>query len=164
MVPSGLLRRQIEMTLWIKSRMELEVDLVQIIFGEVCMNTIALEARLIATCYFGNPEEVAITADGNYCQVLGSAEDFQFLPLYADVKEAIFQRLQEGYNMRSVRFALHRAFRSQNEAAVFEKAYRRHDDQKASVKLWLNHLESKNYNVYIDNGYDSSFTFEFCSS
>ncbi|ORE11162.1 hypothetical protein BCV72DRAFT_332452 [Rhizopus microsporus var. microsporus] len=79
-----------------------------------------------ATCYFSNSEEVGITMN--------------------DVKEAIFQRFQEEYNMRSVRFAMHRAFRSQNEAAVFEKAYKRHDDQKASVKLWLNHLESKNYN------------------
>jgi hypothetical protein len=80
---------------------------------------------------------------------------------------------------------MHRAVRSQNEAEasiphrnsfihsedvynvfrkIFERAYKRHEDQKASVKLRLNHLESKNYNAYIDNNYDSSFTFGFCSS
>ncbi|CEG63613.1 hypothetical protein RMATCC62417_00729 [Rhizopus microsporus] len=93
----------------------------------------------------------------------GSAEDLQYLPLSADVKDAILERLQEGYNTRSVRFAMHRAFRSHNEVAasiphrdnfihsesvynirnVFERAYKRHGDQKASVKLWLNHLETK---------------------
>ncbi|CEG75305.1 hypothetical protein RMATCC62417_10370 [Rhizopus microsporus] len=146
---------------------------------------IGYKARLIATCYFSNPEEVVITVDGNHCHVLGSAEDLQYLSLSADVKIAIFQRLQEGYNTRSVRFAMHRAFRSQNETStsiphrdnfihsedvynifrkVFERAYKRHDDQKASVKLWLNHLETKNYNVFIDNDYDSSFTFRFCSA
>ncbi|CEJ02024.1 hypothetical protein RMCBS344292_16041 [Rhizopus microsporus] len=146
---------------------------------------IGCKARLIATCYFSNPEEVVITVDGNHCHVLGSAEDLQYLPLSIDVREAIFQRLQEGYNTRSVRFAMHKAFRSQNEAStstphrdnfihsedgynifrkVFERAYKRHDDQKASVKLWLNHLETKNYNVFIDNDYDSSFTFGFCSN
>ncbi|CEG70856.1 hypothetical protein RMATCC62417_06677 [Rhizopus microsporus] len=80
---------------------------------------------------------------------------------------------------------MHRTFRSYNEAStniprrdsfihsedeynifrkVFERAYKRHDDQKASVKLWLNHLETKNYNVYIDNDCDSSSTFGFCST
>ena len=138
---------------------------------------------MIATCYFSNPEEVAITVDGNHCHVLGSAEDLQYLPLSADVKVAILQRLQEGYNTRSVRFTMHRAFRSHNEAStsilhrdnyihsedvynifrkVFERAYKRYDDQKASVKLWLNHLETKNYNVFTDNDYDSLFTFGFC--
>ncbi|CEG76194.1 hypothetical protein RMATCC62417_11124 [Rhizopus microsporus] len=123
--------------------------------------------------------------DGNNCHVLGSAEDLQYLPLSADVKEAISQRLQEEYNTRSIRFAMHRAFRSQNEAAVsiphrdklihsedvynifrkvFEKVYKKHDDQKASVKLWLHHLESKNYNAYVDSDYNSSFTFGLCSS
>ena len=87
--------------------------------------------------------------------------------------------------MRSIRFTMHGAFRSHNEAStsiahrdnfihsedeynifrkVFERAYKRHDNQKASVKLWLNHLETKNYNVYIDNDYDCSFTFGFCST
>ncbi|ORE13591.1 hypothetical protein BCV71DRAFT_277725, partial [Rhizopus microsporus] len=47
---------------------------------------------------------------------------------------------------------------------VFERAYKRHADQKASVKLWLNHLETKNYNVFTDNDYDSLFTFGFCST
>ncbi|CEG75441.1 hypothetical protein RMATCC62417_10479 [Rhizopus microsporus] len=146
---------------------------------------IGCKARLIATCYFSNPEEAVITVDGNHCHVLGSAEDLQYLPLSADVKEAIFQRLQEEYNTRSVRFDMHRAIHSQDEAAVsithkdnlihsedvynifrkvFEKAYKRHDGQKASVKLWLHHLESKNYNVYIDSDYNSSFTFGFCST
>ena len=187
----------------IKIWMELEVDHVRIIFGEVCMNAIALEAsdtlwpfkepckkkkkskkirckaRLIATCYFSNPEEVVITVDGNHCYVLGSAEDLQYLPLSADVKEAILQRLQEGYNTRSVRFAMHRAFRSHNEAStsiphrdnfihsedvynifrkVFERAYKKYGNQKTSVKHWLNYLETKNYNVFIDNDYNSSFT------
>ncbi|CEG74213.1 hypothetical protein RMATCC62417_09456 [Rhizopus microsporus] len=80
---------------------------------------------------------------------------------------------------------MHRAFRSRNEAStsiphrdnfihnedvysifrkVFERVYKMHADQKASVKLWLNHLETKNYNVFIDNDYDSSFTFGFCST
>ena len=80
---------------------------------------------------------------------------------------------------------MHRAFRSHNEAStsiphrdnfihsedvynifrkVFERAYKRHDDQKTSVKHWLNHLETKNYNVFIDNDYGSSFTFGFCSA
>ena len=111
---------------------------------------------MIATCYFSNPEKVVITVGGNHCHVLGSAEDLQYLSLSADVKEAILQRLQEGYNTRSVRFAMHRAFRLQNEVStsiphrgnfihsedeynifrkVFERAYKRHDDQKASVKL-----------------------------
>ncbi|KAG1168360.1 hypothetical protein G6F70_009151 [Rhizopus microsporus] len=54
-----------------------------------------------ATCYFSNPEEVVITVDDNHCHVLGSAEDLQYLPLSADVKVAILQRLQEGYNTRS---------------------------------------------------------------
>ncbi|CEJ04360.1 hypothetical protein RMCBS344292_18324 [Rhizopus microsporus] len=118
--------------------MELEVDSLQTIFGEVCMNAIVLEAndtlwpfkepckkkkieckaRLIAICYFSNPEEVVITVDSNHCHVLGSAKDLQYLPLSADVKEAILQRLQEGYNTRSVRFAIHRAFRSHNEAST----------------------------------------------
>ncbi|ORE08532.1 hypothetical protein BCV72DRAFT_334370 [Rhizopus microsporus var. microsporus] len=131
-----------------------------------------------------NPEEVVITVDGNHCHVLGSAEDLQHLPLSTDVKEAILQRLQEGYNTRNVRFAMHRAFHSHNEAAasiphrdkfihsedvynirkVFERVYKRHDDQKTSVKHWLNHLETKNYNVFIDNDYDSSLTFGFCSA
>ncbi|CEG74033.1 hypothetical protein RMATCC62417_09306 [Rhizopus microsporus] len=136
---------------------------------------IGCKARLIATCYFSNSEEVVITVDGNHCHVLGSA----------DVKEAILQRLQEGYNARSVRFAMHRAFHSHNEAStsiphrdnfihsedvynifrkVFDRAYKRHDDQKASAKLWLNHLETKNYNLFIDNEYDSSFTFGFYST
>ena len=97
----------------IKIWMELEIDLVQTIFGEVCMNAIVLEAndtlwpfkepckkkkkkigckaRLIATCYFSSPEEVLIMVDGNHCHVLGSAEDLQYLPLSADVKEAILQ-------------------------------------------------------------------------
>ena len=88
--------------------MELEVDHVQAIFGEVSMNAIVLEAsdalwpfkepckkkskkvrckgRLIATCYFSNPEEVVITVDGNHCHVLGSAEDLQYLSMSADVK------------------------------------------------------------------------------
>ncbi|KAG1176569.1 hypothetical protein G6F70_005131 [Rhizopus microsporus] len=144
---------------------------------------IEYKVRLIATCFFSNPEEVAITVDGNHCHVLGSAEDLQYLPLSADVKVAILQRLQEGYNTRSIRFVMHRAFRSHNEAStsilhrdnfihsgdvynifrkVFERAYNRHEDQKASVKLWLNHLETKNNNVFIDNDYDSSFTFCFC--
>ena len=47
---------------------------------------------------------------------------------------------------------------------VFERVFKRHDDQKASVKLWLNGLETRNYNVYIDNDDDSSFTFGFCSA
>ncbi|KAG1174053.1 hypothetical protein G6F70_003569 [Rhizopus microsporus] len=102
-----------------------------------------------------NPEEVVITVDGNHCYVLGSAEDLQYLPLSADVKEAILQRLQEGYNTRSVRFAMHRAFRSHNEAStsiphrdnfihsedvynifrkVFERAYKKYGNQKTSVK------------------------------
>ncbi|CEG72158.1 hypothetical protein RMATCC62417_07759 [Rhizopus microsporus] len=80
---------------------------------------------------------------------------------------------------------MHRAFRSHNEAStsiphrdnfihnddeynifrkVFERTHKRHDDQKASVKLCLNRLESKNYSVFIDNDYDSSFTFGFCSA
>ena len=80
---------------------------------------------------------------------------------------------------------MHRAFRFHNEAStnilhrgnfihsgdvynifrkVFEGAYKRYDDQKASVKLWLNHLETKNYSVFIDNDYDSSFAFGFCST
>ncbi|ORE20052.1 hypothetical protein BCV71DRAFT_262427 [Rhizopus microsporus] len=46
----------------------------------------AMAARLIATCYFSNLEEVVITVDGNHCHVLGSAEDLQYLPLSADVK------------------------------------------------------------------------------
>ena len=93
--------------------MELEVHHVQTIFGEVCMNAIVLEAndtlwpfkepckkkskkieckaRLIATCYFSNPEEVVITVDGNHCHILGSTKDLQYLPLSADVKEAILQ-------------------------------------------------------------------------
>ena len=79
---------------------------------------IECKARLIAICYFSNPEEVVITVDGNHCHVLGSAKDLQYLPLSADVKEAILQRLQEGYNTRSVRFAIHRAFRSHNEAST----------------------------------------------
>ncbi|ORE13068.1 hypothetical protein BCV71DRAFT_279290 [Rhizopus microsporus] len=112
-------------------------------------------------------------------------QDLQYLPLSSDVKEAILQRLQEGYNTRSVSFAIHRALRSHNEAAacilhrdnlihsedvynvfrkVFERVFKRHDDQKASVKLWLNGLETRNYNVYIDNDDDSSFTFGFCSA
>ena len=116
---------------------------------------IRCKARLIATCYFSNPEEVVITVDGNHCYVLGSAEDLQYLPLSADVKEAILQRLQEGYNTRSVRFAMHRAFRSHNEAStsiphrdnfihsedvynifrkVFERAYKKYGNQKTSVK------------------------------
>ncbi|CEI92884.1 hypothetical protein RMCBS344292_07131 [Rhizopus microsporus] len=206
MVLSGLLRIQLEITSRIKSRTELEVDHVQTIFEEVyeCHRAgskrramaiqrtlqkkskkVGCKARLIATCNFSNPEEVVITVDGNHCHVLGSAEDLQYLPLSADVKEAILQRLQEGYNTRSVRFAMHRAFRSHNEAStsiphrdnfihsedvysifrkVFERAYKRHDDQKTSVKHWLNHLETKNYNVFIDNDYDSSFTFGFCSA
>ena len=107
-VSSGLLRIQLEITSRIKSRMELEVDHVQAIFGEVSMNAIVLEAsdalwpfkepckkkskkvrckgRLIATCYFSNPEEVVITVDGNHCHVLGSAEDLQYLSMSADVK------------------------------------------------------------------------------
>ncbi|CEG72804.1 hypothetical protein RMATCC62417_08292 [Rhizopus microsporus] len=146
---------------------------------------IGCKARLITTCYFSNPEEVVITVDGNHFHVLGSADDLQYLSLSADVKEAILQRLQEGYNTRNVRFAMDRAFRSHNEAStsilhrdnfihsedmynifrkVFERAYKRHDDQKVSVKLWLNHLEIKNYNVFIDNDYDSSFIFGFCST
>ena len=47
---------------------------------------IECKARLIAICYFSNPEEVVITVDGNHCHVLGSAEDLQYLPLSADVK------------------------------------------------------------------------------
>ncbi|ORE17056.1 hypothetical protein BCV71DRAFT_182205, partial [Rhizopus microsporus] len=146
---------------------------------------IGCKARLIATCYFSNPEEVVITVDGNHCHVLGSSGGLRYLPLSADVKVAILQRLQEGYNTRSVRFTMHRAFRSHNEAStsilhrdnyihsedvynifrkVFERAYKRYDDQKASVKLWLNHLETKNYSVFIDNDYDSSFAFGFCST
>ncbi|ORE18341.1 hypothetical protein BCV71DRAFT_285463 [Rhizopus microsporus] len=114
---------------------------------------IGCKARLIATCYFSSPEEVLIMVDGNHCHVLGSAEDLQYLSLSA------------GYNTRSIRFAMHRAFRSHNEAStsiahrdnfihsedvynifrkVFERAYKRHDDQKTSVKHWLNHLEAKN--------------------
>ncbi|CEJ04521.1 hypothetical protein RMCBS344292_18479 [Rhizopus microsporus] len=138
MVLSGLLGRQLEMTSRIKIWMELEVDYMQTTFGEVCMNAIALEAsdtlwpfkepckkkskrigckaRLIATCYFSNPEKLVITVDGNHCHVLGSADDLQYLSLSVDVKEAILQRLQEGYNTRNVRFAIHRAFRSHNEA------------------------------------------------
>ncbi|CEI94816.1 hypothetical protein RMCBS344292_09021 [Rhizopus microsporus] len=38
-----------------------------------------------------NPEEVVITVDGNHCHVLGSTKDLQYLPLSADVKEAILQ-------------------------------------------------------------------------
>ncbi|CEI86774.1 hypothetical protein RMCBS344292_01203 [Rhizopus microsporus] len=119
------------------------------------LKKIRCKARLIATCYFSNPEEVVITVDGNHCYVLGSAEDLQYLPLSADVKEAILQRLQEGYNTRSVRFAMHRAFRSHNEAStsiphrdnfihsedvynifrkVFERAYKKYGNQKTSVK------------------------------
>ncbi|CEJ00256.1 hypothetical protein RMCBS344292_14317 [Rhizopus microsporus] len=130
-----------------------------------------------------NPEEVVITVGGNDCHVLGSAEDLQYLSLSAYVKEAILQRLQEGYNTRIVRFAMHRAFCLQNEVStsiphrgnfihcedmynifrrVFERAYKRHDHQNASVKLWLNHLETKNYNVFTDNDYDSLFTSGFC--
>ncbi|KAG1258856.1 hypothetical protein G6F68_008509 [Rhizopus microsporus] len=80
---------------------------------------------------------------------------------------------------------MHRVFRSHNEASasiphrdnfihsedvynifrkVFEGAYKRHDDQKASVKLWLNHLEPNNYNIFINKDYDSSFIFGFCST
>ncbi|CEG69946.1 hypothetical protein RMATCC62417_05931 [Rhizopus microsporus] len=77
---------------------------------------IGCKARLIATCYFSNPEKLVITVDGNHCHVLGSAEDLQYLPQSANVNKAILQRLQEGYNTRSVRFAMHRAFRSHNEA------------------------------------------------
>ncbi|KAG1178264.1 hypothetical protein G6F70_004984 [Rhizopus microsporus] len=38
-----------------------------------------------------NPEEVVITVDGNHCHILGSTKDLQYLPLSADVKEAILQ-------------------------------------------------------------------------
>ncbi|PHZ16985.1 uncharacterized protein RHIMIDRAFT_287986 [Rhizopus microsporus ATCC 52813] len=184
------LGRQLEMISRIKGWMELEVDHVQTIFGEVSMNAIVLEASEALWPFKepckkkNNPEEVVITVDGNHCHVLGSAEDLQHLPLSTDVKEAILQRLQEGYNTRNVRFAMHRAFHSHNEAAasiphrdkfihsedvynirkVFERVYKRHDDQKTSVKHWLNHLETKNYNVFIDNDYDSSLTFGFCSA
>ena len=96
-VSSGSLGRQPETTSPINVWMELEVDPVQIIFREVYMDAITLEAsdtlrpfkepckkkskkirckaRLIATCYFSNPEEVVITVDGNHCHVFGSAED-----------------------------------------------------------------------------------------
>jgi hypothetical protein len=52
---------------------------------------IGCKARLIATCYFSNPEEVVITVDCNHCHVFGSAEDLQYLPLSANAKEAILE-------------------------------------------------------------------------
>ncbi|CEG84448.1 hypothetical protein RMATCC62417_18250 [Rhizopus microsporus] len=61
---------------------------------------------------------------------------------------------------------MHRAFRSQNEAAVSipHRDNLIHSEDVYNIFRKLHHLESKNYNVYVDNDYNSSFIFGFCSS
>ena len=62
------------------------------------------------TCYFLAPNQVTIKLHDEHNHLIESLDDISFLPLSDNTKEAILQRLREGYGRRDIRAAIQRHF------------------------------------------------------
>ena len=62
------------------------------------------------TCYFVIPNQVTIKLHNEHNHPIGSLDDISFLPLSDNTKEAILQKLREGYGRRDIRAAIERHF------------------------------------------------------
>ena len=58
------------------------------------------------TCYFVTPNQVTIKLHNEHNHLIGSLDDISFLPLSDNTKEAILQKLHEGYDRRDIRAAI----------------------------------------------------------
>ena len=127
---------------------------------------------------------------------MGSLDDISFLPLSNNTKEAILQKLREGYGRRDVRTAIQRHFNerirclfpeaaSSSSSSVYgvhrdqfvhsedvyniykkvqELSYKKHNEQKESIKLWLkDHQQQRGYFTYIAQDLEQSYIFGFVS-
>ena len=63
---------------------------------------------VIVTCYFVTPNQVTIKLHNEHNDLIGSRDDISFSPLSDNTKEAILQRLHEGYSTRVIRTAIER--------------------------------------------------------
>ncbi|ORE08247.1 hypothetical protein BCV72DRAFT_189552, partial [Rhizopus microsporus var. microsporus] len=52
------------------------------------------------TCYFITPNRVTIKLHSEYNHLIGSFDDASFLPLSDNTKEALLQKLREGFGRR----------------------------------------------------------------
>ncbi|CEG66188.1 hypothetical protein RMATCC62417_02813 [Rhizopus microsporus] len=62
------------------------------------------------TCYFVTPNQVTIKLHNEHNHLIGSLGDISFLPLSDNTKEAILQKLREGYGRRDIRAVIQRHF------------------------------------------------------
>ncbi|CEG66475.1 hypothetical protein RMATCC62417_03049 [Rhizopus microsporus] len=58
------------------------------------------------TCYFLAPNQVTNKMHNEHNHFIGSLDDISFLPLSDNTKEAILQKLREGYDRRGIRAAI----------------------------------------------------------
>ncbi|CEI92251.1 hypothetical protein RMCBS344292_06518 [Rhizopus microsporus] len=62
------------------------------------------------TCYFIALNQVTIKLHNEHNYLVGSLDDISFLPLSDNTKEAILQKLREGYGRRDIRAAIQHHF------------------------------------------------------
>ncbi|CAO3644781.1 unnamed protein product [Mucor hiemalis] len=148
------------------------------------------KARLKITCFKSDPTVVEVHHIGVHNHEVGSVEDMKYLPLSQKRKDAIMERLREGYNKRDCRIAIQKDFRkftrdlltSSDPDHVFhrdqivhqdevyniykkiqEAFYRKSTDEKESVKMWLQELNQKGYSSFVHSTFEDDFTFGFSS-
>ncbi|KAG1138593.1 hypothetical protein G6F37_010815 [Rhizopus arrhizus] len=150
-------------------------------------------ARLKVTCFKRNPEMVTVEAIGEHNHEIGGLEDLQHLPLSKEARDYIEGRLNEGYGKRDTRISIQKNYRMymQNLSANFsgssssvmhrdqmvhadeiyniykkiqEKFYKRAQDQRESVKIWLEELTVESgYKTFVGTDFDDNFTFGLSS-
>ena len=137
-------------------------------------------AGLKVTCYMNDMDNVVISYlhehDGH---IPRSIEDVQFLPKSDMLNERILEELHKGYNVRSVREYLQRAYDSLpitnrdsyvNTVDVYNIFYKyrqercaKDTDDFASVKKWLHKFQDEGYHVWVDNDNSGDVTVELLS-
>ena len=150
-------------------------------------------ARLKVTCFKHDPEKVTLETIKEHNHQIGGSEDLQHLPLSKEARTFIEDRLNQGYRNRNTRLEIQQNYRQymQNLSRDFslstntvshrdqmvhtneiyniykkiqESFYKRADDQRESIRLWLDELNTNSgYKTYTSPAEDALFSFAFSS-
>ncbi|KAI9362835.1 hypothetical protein BD770DRAFT_300583, partial [Pilaira anomala] len=131
-------------------------------------------ALLKVTCYKSSPDMVTLKVMNEHNHEVGGSDDIKHLPLSKEAGDYIEGRLREGYRKRDTRLSIQKNYREYMRGLtkdisattntilhrdqivhadeiyniykkIQESFYKRTDDQKESIKIWLNELTVRGY-------------------
>ncbi|KAI9355183.1 hypothetical protein BD770DRAFT_324231, partial [Pilaira anomala] len=139
--------------------------------GKKC-NCLAL---LKVTCYKSSPDMVTLKFMNEHNHEVGGSDDIKHLPLSKEARYYIERCLREGYRKRDTRLCIQKNYRkyiSTTTNTILHRAqmvhadeiyniykkikksfYKPADDQKESIKIWLNELTVSGYKTFVGDHY-----------